>query len=657
MVLTMGRVYSNQLVLIPPGSKVYSDHKVFGPPTSSLREKLIGYAASKTMMHPFLNYFLLYGQGQSAPGSPVCPDTLKVGFYALVLGVAQTFGIYAKLLQAFGVHDANQIMDHVMSLIRERRNTATAIEGEITFTGMPLTDQLSSEWLSPVHDEDAIQAVLDQWLRKSVTGSLESVYLVMAGFHGDGTASDSPPADPAGPAGWRGLIWAVRAARDFAGLPIPYFKPIDGNLTVDTIREVEQYFQKLGVSIQGVLCDQDFSNRETLLTLRETGLPYMVQLQKDTAGFQTMAKEWTTRIRNPSDFLGDGVYGFTGNAQIFSDMDFSFSIATFYSPKTRGEEEQNLVSAVSHCTQELKRSIRRRDPVSVPKEMERYLHIDSKGNKRTVCFDEMAYQAELQTLGISCIATSDEQTALKAKTIYGYRKVADKATAYFKRLMGDGVFPVQSDACTMMKLFTCSVAARIWYHIQVTCKSLGRDVGEMIEDLGDIQYHLVRGAYQFVPWSLNIDMITLLGQSGISLGDLRDFETEVSRRYGRQSDPVERQDSYNVLPWPQITDIPNQGGNTTHTRSRKEKSQTDSANDSLSGQAPKHPGGRPKGSKNKATLAREVQEAARRKALGLPEPKKPKPRRPVGSKDSKRTRSTKAQMAGRRKNLEVGTGQ
>ncbi len=620
----MSRLYSNQLVPIPPGSEVYSDHKVFEPPKAPRREMLIGYAVSETMMHPYLNYFSLYGQGH--------PDMLKVGFYALVLGIAKLFGIYDRLIQAFGLNDANRIMDHVMSLIREKNNTTTAIEGEITFTGMPLPDHKSSECFSIAHEKETVQAALDQWLQEYTISDLKSVYLVMTGFHGDRAAADSQPTEPTGPASWRGLIWAVQA-NGYSGFPIPYFQPVYGSLTVGSIREIENHFQNLGVSIQGILCDQDFSDRETLLTLQKTGLPYMVQLHKDTVGFQTMSEKWATRVRTPSDYLGDGVYGFTGNVQVFPDMDFSAPIAAFYSPKARGEEELTLVSAISAVIKELKHSIRRGTPASVPKEMERYLRIDVKRKKRTVCVDETAYQAELQTLGVTCIATSDEKTALEAKTIYGYRKVADKATAYFKRLMGDSVFPAHPDSCTTMKLFTCFVASRIWYHIQFSCNDMGRDVDGMIEDLGDFQYQLVQREYQFVLPSLKYDQVALLGKFDVSLGMLRDFAVEVSRRYIEQPDPAQRGDIDNTLLWVRPGRYIRTGNRVTDSSpavAAKKARRTGSP--SAQGK-PKHPGGRPKGSKNRATLARDAQEVARGKHLVSSEPEQRKRGRPAGSKD------------------------
>ncbi len=437
----MGKVYRDQLVPIPSGARVNAGQKVFEPPRGPVREMLIGYAVSETMMHPNSNYFTLYGQEQSAPGSPPpgCPVCLKVGLYALVLGAAQESGIYAELVQAFGVRDANRIMDHVMSVIRERNEAAGAMEGEVTFTGMPLPDQISSECLSTPHDKDTVQAVLDQWLRQYVAGGLESVYLVLVGTTGDGDALDSEPAEQADPAHWRGLIWAVQANGAFAGLPIPYFQVVDGLLTAHTIQEAAAHFQAFGISIQGVLCDEACSTPELFSQLQQTGLPYMVRLRKDTAGFKTMQKTGISRGRNLDDFLGNGLFGFSGSAQLFQEMDFSSPAAFFYSPTEHGEKESALMNTIHAAMKKLEDCIWHNLPAVVPSGMEQYLCIEGQGKDRVIVIEEMAIYDAIHRLGYTCIATSEEQTARDTRTIYGYRAAADKASGYCSRLLGRDV--------------------------------------------------------------------------------------------------------------------------------------------------------------------------------------------------------------------------
>ncbi len=557
----MGKVYRDQLVPIPSGARVNAGQKVYEPPRGPVREMLIGYAVSETMMHPNSNYFTLYGQGLSASGSfsPAGPVRLKVGLYALVLGAAQESGIYAELVQAFGIHDANQIMDHVMALLRENKEAIGAMEGEVSFTGMPLPDQISSECLSTPHNKDAVQAVLDQRLRQYVAGGLESVYLVLVGTTGDEDAVDSHPAEPVDPAHWRGLIWAVQANGAFAGLPIPYFQVIDGLLTAHTIQEAAAHFQSFDISIQGILCDEACSTPELFSQLQQTGLPYMVRLRKDTAGFQTMQKKGISRVRNPDDFLGDGLFGFSGSAQVFQEADFSSPAAFFYSPAEHGEKESALMNTIYAAMKKLEDCIWRNLPAVVPSGMEQYLCIEGQGKDRVIVIDEMAISDAIHRLGYTCIATSEEQTARDTRTIYGYRAAADKASGYCSRLLGCDVFQAGTDPRTQMAQLVSYVAALLWYYLQQTSTEMGKDLQEMLQDMRDIQYQLVQGAYRLIPLP-KFYSVLLLADYGINPDVLKDFEGEVSRRYGRPQDQAQIGDVYNVLPWDRTSASPSPDG-------------------------------------------------------------------------------------------------
>lgn len=83
----MGKVYRNCTVPIPLGSLIYGG-KVFDPPKGPIREILIGYVVSPSMMYPNDSYFRLHRSEWLAYNPDgqymVCPFTLKVGLYSLI---------------------------------------------------------------------------------------------------------------------------------------------------------------------------------------------------------------------------------------------------------------------------------------------------------------------------------------------------------------------------------------------------------------------------------------------------------------------------------------------------------------------------------------------------------------------------------------------
>ena len=71
--------------------------------------------------------------------------------------------------------------------------------------------------------------------------------------------------------------------------------------------------------------------------------------------------------------------------------------------------------------------------------------------------------------------------------------------------------------------------------IAATCTDVGEDLQEMLQEMREIQYRLVRGTYQFEP-PVRFHQILLLADFGIPLDILKDFEGEVSQRYRKSGD-------------------------------------------------------------------------------------------------------------------------
>ena len=662
----MGKVYRDKIVPIPKNALVYSGGRVCDPPNGPIREVLIGYAINDSQMHPNSNYFKLHRREWLSYNPDghymVCRHVMKGGLYALVLGVAQKYGIYTSLVKIYGIHDANMIMDYVMFLITERENDTYLLQNvlveEITFTGNPYDDSTYSKFWPRPENENYSRAVLDLWLLKLIADGLKCVYLAFDGSNDDCDAEENDLAEPGEAKSKRngpivGFIWAVVADGKHAGLPVTYFMCKGGIIDSKSVITIVEYLKSYGITVKGVLCDRGFCDLDTFIMLLDAKLPYVIMLKKNTKGFKTMVNVNATQIRTLDNFIGYGLYGTTGKAQVFKDSDFTSPISLFFNPATQGYEESNLLNDIINETKEIEDNIRRGVRASVSTKLKRYLSIEGSGKDRVVKRNDEAINNKLRYCGYFAIATCVEMTASEARTAYSYRMIIEKAFSYLKSQLGTDVFRVFTDASAKTKFFVCFIASIIRYDIQATCVSLKLKTNKMIKDMDDFQYLLFNRAYRFVDLAKEPSH-KLLNAYGMTEGVLKDFEVEVTRRYIEQD--RKRRDYYNALPLlrgksnPRSENSDTESNASSHESDEHDRTDTPASSDVNDNIIPKkHAGGRPAGSKNKSTLAKE-EEAKMRRLLGEPEPEKPKRGRKVGSKDTyPRTRSTKAQMEEKRK--------
>ncbi len=660
----MGRVRRDIEVPIPPGARIYSNGQVYDPPAPPNREILIGYAVSQEMMHPNSSYFKFHSREwnrlHSEAPHAAQPYSLKAGLYAAVLGAAQKTGLYEDMVKVRGTRDANMIMDYAMFLISERENAdclmCGAPAGEVTFTGHPFSDSAWSEILSDPKNGNCSREILDLRLKRCIEAGLESVCLVLDRPDAGCDAEESAPAQPGDDESRRGgsgagFIWAVQGNGADAGRPAACFLPEGGMTDAAFVHQTVEYFRARSISVAGVLCGSSFCSLDTFRLLTDAGLPYAAELRKNTYGFEEMVSLYGGSIRDPDNNTGNGIYGTAGESRLFKDSPFTSNISLFYDPERAGNQERKLLIDIYDAEKSIEDNISRGVRASVPRGLKKYLDIEGEGKNRTVVLDRKAASTDISRAGFFAIATYREMTPEQTMAACRPGMAAEESLRHIKGDLGGdaaGVFT----AGARMKFFAGFVASALRYEIQQACLPLNLKTDRPAVEAGDVQYTLINGKYRYDE-NIRSSQRDLLAALGITADMLRDFAPELTRRYILQDADRPAEDQYNALPWPN-----------TPTRSSAPESRSVSAGGSspaareksapeTQGNRPRHPGGRPKGSRNRSTLAREAKEAeerARREAAGCPEPVKSKGGRPKGSRDSyQRTRSTRKQMEERRR--------
>ena len=163
------------------------------------------------------------------------------------------------------------------------------------------------------------------------------------------------------------------------------------------------------------------------------------------------------------------------------------------------------------------------------------------------------------------------------------------------------------------------VASVLRTELRLTCEALELDVNEMIRKLdGAYLLRMPNGAYEEIH-NHSTKCEQLFKRLGLTMASFKKFAEEVNSTKPAFSE---------VRKMPEV-ELPRRPGRPKGSKNRAtlEREAYEAAAGISTNAKPKRPRGRPKGSKNKSTLEREAAQA------GMPEQPKRKPGRPKGSKN------------------------
>lgn len=670
----------------PDGYRVYIDYPTGGGRTKKM---YIGQFANKAEGTFYANEnFRLYCPTEWAEAyeKENAPHyQYNVGMYAMTLSVAHASGLYKALHEAFGPLYGNALLDFAMYQVMERSNTAyrfkPAMEHEVIFS----KDRKGDDWLGRMFNilitADMIQKFRTKWIQECMRRNITKVWISIDGSNNDCECSDSGlPCETDNKSKKNktavAYMYAV-SAED--GRPITFLVNHGDMVDSKAFAEMCEFLKSNKMEIQGVILDRGFLNHSVLEMLKSSGLPFVVMLKNDTHAHTHMVIDHGAEIYwNMEHLVGeDGLFGISdGPRKVFKDYEDCAYINLFFDAKNGSERKVAFANKVYLAIQKAREAAERGEIPTFSNGMDAYLSAEGipaepeggppqagQIQKFRIVPTKLCNKI-LYKKGFESIATSSDMGPQEANRVYHLRDASEKQYMICKSMEGGAVFRVHSTEGIRSKALSCFIASVVRREIGIACESLGLKTSTMLPLIERPALVLMgNGTYKYIH-NMKENAESLFEKVGCSKEDFETIAGEVNMReqsadrgmsqYHRT--PEEIRKAHSRLKTARRLKGQEDSGPETHTDddegvkpaphpgrppgSKNKKTLAKEAAMLLQNggeQAPKRGPGRPPGSKNKKTLEKE--------AAGQLQVEKRKPGRPFGSKDkAPRRRRTKQEL-------------
>ena len=646
----MGHIFRDkQEIPIPPEGHInHHDGQVsvyWRDSKNARRRFTIGKAASETTMRPNENFKLRFPElWIKYYGEPAWhPSQYHAGLYAAGLSIGTTTGIYGITQDAFGLEDGNAAMDFALFNVEDRSNSTQLFEesqkDRLCFSRWPHNDSWMSELFAHRMTPEKIHRLRSAWAAQCAKRGTEKVWLCIDGSNCDCLAADSTLAGHGHAKSCRhvpvvSFIVAVDA-RD--GRPVTWFVNNGSMADAKTFGGIFQFLAGSSIGIEGVIIDRGFATTEILEMIAAQGIDYVVMLKSSSSGCREMLGRYAGEIRwNTRYGIGrHAVFGTTDRARVFAGSESESCIALVFDAANACERSIKLYDKVWDAAGLIRAQLPAPvGEVQIPPKMEKYFSLQTAdGQVVAVEFNHEAWQLALDGKGYCAIASSRERTAAEIFRLYRLRDSVEKLFSMVKSQLGYDALRVHSDAAMEGKLAVCFIACILRTEIMLACRKHDWDTNCVIRQMSRITLNLgTNNQYHF---SCNIQdkAKAVLGEFGVSPSHFVKLADEVNNDADNPIFSQKRE-------LPSIEPVQKRRGG----RPRKQVSEEENK--------PKRKPGRPKGSKNKATLEREAREAA---MPPQPPAEKRRPGRPKGSRN-KKTLEREAQAAADHEAAKRGRG-
>ncbi len=623
----MGHIFRElHEIPIPEGAYInHSDARVFimfDDGGGHKRRQVIGLATSDTTMHPNSMYKFLYPELWKTfyKENSLPEHELHIGMYAALLGIGSQTGLYQILHEIYGPLYGNAIMDYCMYSISNRTDATQLflekMADQVKFSDETYDDSWFSSMFLNHMPANANHQFKVQWLRKCVEHGERKAWICIDGSNNDCAISNSNIVEQGKAKSHTSsnivsFLWAV-SAQD--GLPLTYFINNGGMTDSKAFQTMILFLKSAGIETEGVILDKGFCNHEVLTMLQELEYPYVVMLKSNTYAHEQMVAGHNEEIRWKVEYVINdrGLFGLTEKKRIFQRHPEEAIVGLFYDGINGSERSVRLIKKILAAKQQAGAAAKEGKKPSVPQKLAPYFEIRQTESKGwSVDYNYQAWQKALDSKGFYSIASSSERSAAEIHRVYCLRDASEKQYMIMKSQLGFDAIRVHKDRSLESKFAVCFIASILRSRIMAVCKKMDMDTNSMIANVNRIVLVLMADGFYKSVNSISAKQLEYLAAFGIRQEYFPLFADEVNRRI---NNPVNSQ----IHRLPDDPDSPVAPKKRGRPPKRKEP-----RGEMRSKRKP----GRPKGSKNKKTLAREAV------LSGAAQPEKRKPGRPKGSKN------------------------
>ena len=555
------------------GDYVYHPDKKYTTNT----KRVIGRAISETEMYPNsyfrTNYPNIFNE-HSADVRKTSPPAISIGLYSVVLAITDKIGLYEILIDSFGPEKANAIMDFAMYSIfynsSVAKNFKVSMENHMAFSEKLNNDYWYSKLFVSI-SEFQVYNFKSAWVSKCIELDTQFIWHSIDGSNNDcdsvyNILSERGKSKSGTKGGIVGYTISVDANN---GRPIYYNVYRGGQVDTKSFYEVILYTHSLGLTNSGVLLDRFYFTDKIISLVSSMGLKYVAMMKSNTLGYDIMVSKYGNIINNQVRYSlsKPGFYGITEKQQLFAKNPNLEGYVSLFYDSTNGTERVNYAlwnirSAVNDANNRydnpekdviIKSSVQMNDnnelegqidfdeyfkmldsdsfndnsnnennnsnnKPHIDKKYQKYVYLTNKDGQMSLILDADIIQDEIDSKGLSCIATSDDFGPNEADRLYDLRTISEITYDIIKNQLGFDVLGVHTTPGWEGKFCVGFISAIIRNEIQCACSECKIDTNKAIRELNLLQIKLSgegNGKYVYYH-SENSRQLKLLKKCGVN---------------------------------------------------------------------------------------------------------------------------------------------
>ena len=444
-------------------------------------------------------------------------------------------------------------------------------------------------------------------------------------------------------------IMRVVNAKD--GLPI-YSRMYRGSRhDSKEIFEVIDHIRAYGLTVHGIILDRGFATVENMRKIREAHYAFIIFLKEGNFAQKTLYSKYASKIRMSYEYSVDDegiLFGVVSSEeiQVFHKHKDTAYVGLFYDSKNGNDRARYLIKKIRKGEKEARKAIAAGNEPTIPSDISEYLkkHYVEETKEWVLSVELEKIHSAVDKKGFSSIACSEKMGAEELNWTYHLRDHSEKDYSINKSQCGNHVSRVHSTESSEAKTTIGFITSIYRHKFMMISREMGMNTNVLIKELEQIRiFHIRSNAYIYshTASNLQLEILSRLGITQDTLEELTKEENQnVPERHPRRKLPAAPAEKPHIgRP---------KGSRNKKTIAREKAAARASVNPIPSSQekdkpakpkavgaTPKRGRGRPPGSKNKKTIEREKAEAVLREQ-GLLPPKR-KPGRPLGSKNKKGT--------------------
>ena len=295
------------------------------------------------LMYPNENFRILYPKlwAEHYGKKDLKPQQIHFGLYLAILVILHSTGLYSTLIDVYGIEITNAVIDFSMYSILEKSSVVHAYKDKMfdhaTFSNVIHGDHWFSDLFNIKMSEDKNIEFKNNWLM--LTTQKYKIEKVKAGVAVDGSNNDCSADSDLCEKGFAkshtnndivGYTWVNDT---IFRRPLTYYVTRGSIPDCKTIFNITTSLDDVGLDVEELVLDKNYSNHSVIRELDSLGLPYLINLKSSCFAHKEMVNEYNQQLSswNPEYSVNfTELSGITEKRKIFEKYPEEGYIHTFF---------------------------------------------------------------------------------------------------------------------------------------------------------------------------------------------------------------------------------------------------------------------------------------------------------------------------------------